>query len=370
MKRIGVALTCAFLVTTVHAAESPWERVFPSLDNVRDVIWYDGPNTWWVTTCDPVEGLTLLRTEDDGGTWTTVATGLGAGRTPPTCWGRLSYGVFRADPSVLYKTDGKVHRGDDGGATWRALDMHTPGDPDYFAGDHTYSDVAVSPTNPDRIAYAHHGTHLRSAATVRDMATDELASVPGESSTWTHPETGSTYYASHRGGLTRGIVDFAGVELVNLTGGSSDYSSGFGFSSDIPPRYFDVWVDQLPGGTVPPVLVRGPNAGDLPTAELQSAGALLQKAHSIAVDGTTGAIYLAGDTRASGEETREVAIVSTDGGESWTDVGDMSGQLYFLSGHAGPFLQTEDDLYRLAVPTSVSPTHKLSTTWGSLKRVR
>ena len=48
----------------------------------------------------------------------------------------------------------------------------------------------------------------------------------------------------------------------------------------------------------------------------------------------------------------------------------MSGQLYFLSGHDALFMQTEDDLYRLALPTSVSASGKASTTWGALKRGR
>jgi hypothetical protein len=374
MRRIGVTLACALLavltVNAARAAEYAWERVFPEVGNVRDVVWHDAPTTWWVTTCDPIDGLTLLRTEDNGETWATAATGLGAGQTPPTCWGRLSYSVFRADPAVIYGTDGRIHRSDDGGATWRTLDMRPPGDADYFEGDNQYSDVAVSRTNPDRIAYAHHGTHLRGGATVRDIVTDDLAMHAGAATTWIHPDTGAVYYASHRGGGSRGVVDFAGLEVVTLTGGSADYSVGFGSSSDSPPRYFDVWVDQLSGGIVPPVIVRGPHADDLPTDELFAAGAILEAADSIAVDAATDTIYLAGTTREDAAEPREVVIASTDGGESWAEVGDMSGQLYFLSGHDALFMQTEDDLYRLALPTSVSASGKASTTWGALKRGR
>ncbi|MAF09033.1 hypothetical protein CMK11_01155 [Candidatus Poribacteria bacterium] len=202
------------------------------------------------------------------------------------------------------------------------------------------------------------------------MATDDFAMDPGAATMWVHPDTGAAYYGNYRGGKRRGVVDFDSLGLVNLAGGSQDYSVGFGFSSDRPPRYFDVWVDQLSGGYVPPVIVRGPHADDLPTDELFAAGAILEVAESIAVDAATDTIHLAGTTREVAAKLREVVIASVDGGESWAEVGDMSGQLYFLSGHDALFMQTDDDLYRLALPTSVSAWGKASTTWGALKRGR
>ena len=122
MRRIAAALACLLLATVTHAAgEAGWERVFPSLDDVRAVVWYDPPETWWVTSWTIGEGLALLRTEDDGTTWETITSGLDA-RRAADIWGvRATYAVSRTDPSVIYRSGGSVERSNDGGATWASF---------------------------------------------------------------------------------------------------------------------------------------------------------------------------------------------------------------------------------------------------------
>ncbi|MEO2003730.1 MAG: hypothetical protein ABGY41_06495, partial [Candidatus Poribacteria bacterium] len=235
MRRIAAALACLLLATVTHAArEAGWERVFPSLDDVRAVVWYDPPETWWVTSWTIGERLVLLRTEDDGTTWETITSGLDAGRAADI-WGvRATYAVSRPDPSVIYRPGGSVERSNDGGATWEEL--WPLGLFPQRVREVLWPVAVVSPDHADRIAFNDSGAedefgvaHLTRSVRVTDVVSGDRATHSG-AFLWTHPETGAAYWLGDR---SVGVVNFDALTFDQV-GSDHEQIGGFGFVSDDP----------------------------------------------------------------------------------------------------------------------------------------
>jgi hypothetical protein len=352
-----IAIVCVMCVTVAASgAEPTWERVFPTLPDVRSVVWYDAPSTWWVTSLVEGEGMALLRTPDDGATWHTVAEGVGRDHLDkPWLLPKWTYAVHRANPNILYRTGAGIDRSDDGGVTWNETTFEPIADW-ALVRPNSESHITVSPTDPDRIAYVVESGMVGGGPTVRDLITGETAQVRRWGSLWTHPKTGRVYWRASQG---FGAVDFGDLSLSNF-GGWHDQYGGVGFMSDDPVTLLQTTSPMSTG----PVSVR-PN-GAAPTYTFTGTVDFMAEPGSVAVDVETGDFFLAGRTRVGEVEYDEAVITSRDG-EHWAQVADTTGQLYFLSDRAGVFLQTENDLLRLAVPTSVSAAGKASTTWAALK---
>jgi len=314
------------------------------LDNVRAVIWYDPPETWWVTSLVAEVSLALLRSEDDGATWATVAAGNRAS----------SYAVSRVDPSVVYRSAGRIERSDDGGATWREL---WPADPELQEG--WQSRAFVSPTHRDRIAYD--SVSARRTTTLTDLAGGDADWIEGGASLWAHPETGTVYWNS---GTRVGVVDFANVQFAR-SGGSYEQYGGVGFASDDPESA--LWTKYDVYRQSSDVFVVGGEGEPLLT--LSGAQTLIEYPESVAVHRPSDTTLLTGWTRVPGAADEEAVIASTDGGGHWSQVGSLRGQLFFLSGRGAVFLQTEDDLFMMPLPpsTGVSRADRTAATWGAIK---
>ncbi|MEO2004721.1 MAG: hypothetical protein ABGY41_11540, partial [Candidatus Poribacteria bacterium] len=228
MIRLAALFVCLLPITTVQAAEdAPWERVFPSLDNVYAVLWYDPPATWWATSQLQDGTVALLRTEDDGVSWQTVTTGPLIGR----------YAVSRVDPSVIYRSGLHIERSDDGGVTWAQLWPVELRPWDFQDVSERY--VVVSPTHRNRIAYTYSGVNVAARTTyVADLDGEAGDSVmpaasdwiQGGATMWAHPETGTVYWHA---GTRVGAVDFADVQFA-VSGDWYEQYGGGGLVSDDP----------------------------------------------------------------------------------------------------------------------------------------
>ena len=140
-------IACACCASTCHA-QSMLERVFPAFDDSHELLIYEAPSTYYMSSWRPFEGLAVVRTFDGGVTWETLAVGLGGDASPerhPAAW---TYAVARSDPAVMYRTAGGLQQSTDGGATW--LDLTPP--LVTTLPDRGIKDVTVSPTDPFRIA--------------------------------------------------------------------------------------------------------------------------------------------------------------------------------------------------------------------------
>ncbi len=334
MRRALVVGYMTLVALTGFARNAHWQRAFPSLPDVRAVVWYDAPSTWWVTSIVKGEGLALLRTTDDGATWETIGAPFGRERLDrPYLFRGWGYAVHRADASVLYRTGYGIERSNDRGVTWSRPSFDPVGDDAVrFGFEDSDNYIAVSPTDPDRIAYVTHATMGVGGAVARDLATGDARRQPGGSSVWAHPETGIVYWRAYHGGAPiYGVVGFVEMAFGPL-GGWHDRYGGTGFSSNDPTALLDVSTGLSAG----PVVVE--DAGGDVLHRFTDVRPLVERPTSVGIDMATGAFYLSGTTRVASGEFDEAVIVSTNGGTQWTKIGDRAGQLYFLSGRPGVYL--------------------------------
>lgn len=360
MTRTVVPLLLALWCAAAAATPGPrWVRAFPDVP-FASLLWYDPPDTYWVTTCSPVEGKALLRTEDGGASWETVADGLWRGAT--RCDPSVRYGVVRSNPDVIYKDDGVFYRSEDGGEHWDEV-VFAPLGPE-LDGQIWRGSLAVSPHHERRIAYSSAG--WGNTVTVFDLDTNEMANTNRAGATWTHPESGEVYYRAGQPahGRSVGYVDFDSLAFVPLSS-NVDYVGGFGFASDDPRAFLSVerYVFGWRTEREPPIEVRRAGDGDEPSFSLDTAPQHLDTPSAVAYHAETDTMVLAGR-----HLERQRVIASGDGGATWVEIGDSSGMLYFLSGQDAVYMQTWDDLFKLQLPTATSPTAKLAKVWGELKR--
>ncbi len=345
-------------------AQSMLERVFPAFDDSHELLIYEAPSTYYMSSWRPFEGLAVVRTLDGGVTWETLAVGLGGDASPerhPAAW---AYAVARSDPSVMYRTAGGLQQSTDGGATW--LDLTPP--LVTRMPDRGIKHVTVSPTDPFRIAYHDSAGGYAEGATYLDLTTGHTANVPAWAVLWTHPETGAVYYNVKPPdilGRYQGVVDFANETLVDWGGGWFE-TGGRGFASDDPTRLYT--ISRSLGATredePSPIQVYDAPRPDPPLYTFDTLDQYLSVASSFAVDTSRGVLYVGG----SGTGGRPGGIfASRDGGERWKRVGEFAGRLFFLSAADALYVQS-GRLYRLSLGAGVEATGKVAVTWGFLKR--
>ena len=356
-------IACACCASTCHA-QSMLERVFPAFDDSHELLIYEAPSTYYMSSWRPFEGLAVVRTFDGGVTWETLAVGLGGDASPerhPAAW---TYAVARSDPAVMYRTAGGLQQSTDGGATW--LDLTPP--LVTTLPDRGIKDVTVSPTDPFRIAYHESAGGYAEGATYLNLTTGYKANVPAWAGLWTHPETGTVFYDVKPPrilGRYRGVVDFANETFVEWGGGWFE-RGGLGFASDDPSRLYT--ISRSLGITredePSPIQVYDTPRPAPPLYTFDTLDEHLSVASSFAVDASRGVLYVGG----SGTGGRPGGIfASRDGGERWERVGEFAGRLFFLSGADALYVQS-GRLYRLALGAGVEATGKAAVTWGLLKR--
>ncbi len=356
MTRIVVSLVLALWCLTGAATPGPrWVRAFPDVPYAA-LVWYDPPDTYWVTTCVPVEGKALLRTEDGGASWETVADGLRHGRTG--CDAVVQYGVVRSNPNVIYKDDEVFYRSEDGGEHWDRVEF-----PPVVGEGVTRRALAVSPRHERRIAHRRSGRGGR--LRVIDLDTNEIGGTE-DGTTWTHPESGEVYYQAGQPahGISVGRVDFDSLSFVPFSS-TSDHVGGFGFASDDSRAFLSVELYVFDRAA--PIEVWRAGDGENPSFSFDTAPQHLGTPTAVAYHAETDMMVLAGK-----HLERQRVIASGDGGATWVEIGDRSGMLYFLTGHDAVYMQTSDGLYMLRLPmgtvAATSPTAKLTKAWGALKR--
>ena len=145
LRRFRPIVWITFIVTVLFAKSQDYELVpaFTNLDNVQQVLLYDPPDTYYVSSWDMTDGMRLLRTANSGATWQTLASGLGNTFNFDDGFGPFpngTYAICRQFRNVVYKqVSDSLHRSEDGGQTWDEIEVS------FLNIDTSLDDVASSP---------------------------------------------------------------------------------------------------------------------------------------------------------------------------------------------------------------------------------
>ena len=163
-------------------------------------------------------------------------------------------------------------------------------------------------------------------------------------------------------GAVVGVVDFENIALEPLAD-RFDMVGGYGFSSEDPAAFLSVRRSVWGWGTEnePPTDVLAARAKE-PTWSCGSAWRHIQSPRYVAYHVESATVFLGGEHLGA-----DVTVASGDGGETWARIADASGRLYFLSDKKALYMQTEDDLFTLPLPTATSDGASVPTAWATLK---
>ena len=238
---VGIAALSAIDVSRADVWE--WEVAFPELEEVRALLAYVAPDTFYVASWPEGRGMELVRSTDNGTTWETIASGVGSAQSRHHTPRGRTYAISVSDPEVVYGSDHLLMRTMDGGAAWETLVVPELYDPhgDTSAGDIAFTHVVACRLNRARIAFVFRGHPIGYGVYLRDLATGDMGHIwmyNAGISLWTHPETGTVYYSASEIDCKRyGVIDFDELtpESLSVACGSR---GGYGFSSGDPDAIY------------------------------------------------------------------------------------------------------------------------------------